>query len=53
MISMTLEVFSGLKLDATSGASLGANHLVFFTMTEYGIDIIGTPHQNMDVVSHF
>ena len=28
-------------------------HLVFYTMTEYGIDIIGIPHQNMDVVCHF
>ena len=28
-------------------------HLVFYTMTEYGIDIIGIPHQNTDVVSHF
>lgn len=28
-------------------------HLVFYTMTEHGIDIIGIPHQNMDVVSHF
>ncbi len=28
-------------------------HLVFFTMTEYGIDIIGIPHQNMDVIRHF
>jgi len=28
-------------------------HLVFYTMTEYGIDIIGIPHQNMDVASHF
>jgi len=28
-------------------------HLVFYTMTESGIDIIGIPHQNMDVVSHF
>lgn len=28
-------------------------HLVFYTMTEYGIDIIGIPHQNMAVVSHF
>jgi len=28
-------------------------HLVFYTMTEYGIDIIGIPHQNMDVISHF
>jgi len=27
--------------------------LVFYTMTETGIDIIGVPHQNMDVVSHF
>jgi len=28
-------------------------HLVFYTMTDYGIDIIGIPHQTMDVVSHF
>lgn len=28
-------------------------HLIFYTMTEYGIDIIGIPHQNMDVISHF
>ena len=28
-------------------------HLVFYIMTEYGIDIIGIPYQNMDVVSHF
>ena len=28
-------------------------HLVFYTMTEYGIDIIGIPHQNMDVINHF
>lgn len=28
-------------------------HLVFYTMTESGIDIIGIPHQNMDFVSHF
>jgi toxin ParE1/3/4 len=28
-------------------------HLVFYTMTEYGIDIIGIPHQSMDVISHF
>ena len=28
-------------------------HLVFYTMTEYGIDIIDIPHQNMDVGGHF
>ncbi len=28
-------------------------HLVFYTMTEYGIDIIAIPHQNMDVIGHF
>ena len=28
-------------------------HLVFYTMTEYGIDIIGIPLQNMEIVSHF
>ena len=28
-------------------------HLVFYTMTEDGIDIIGIPHQNMDVINHF
>jgi len=27
--------------------------LVFYTMTECGIDIIGIPHQNMDFVCHF
>ena len=27
-------------------------HLVFYIMTECGIDIIAIPHQNMDVVSH-
>jgi len=28
-------------------------HLVFYTMTEYGIDIIGIPHQNMDIIDQF
>jgi len=28
-------------------------HLVFYTMTQGGIDIIGIPHQNMDVINHF
>ena len=28
-------------------------HLVFYTMEEYGIDIIGIPHQNMVVIGHF
>jgi len=28
-------------------------HLVFYTMTAYGIDIIGIPHQNMDFIGHF
>jgi len=28
-------------------------HLVFYTIIEYGIDIIAIPHQNMDAISHF
>ena len=28
-------------------------HLVFHTMTECGIDIIGIPHQDMNVTNHF
>ncbi len=27
-------------------------HLVFYTLTQNGIDIIGIPHQNMDVINH-
>ena len=28
-------------------------HLVFYKITPSGIDIIGVPHQNMDIVSYF
>ena len=28
-------------------------HLVFYKMTDNGIDIIGIPHQNMDTEHHF
>jgi hypothetical protein len=28
-------------------------HLVFYKMTDTGIDIIGIPHQNMDTEHHF
>ena len=28
-------------------------HMVFYKTTRAGIDIIGIPHQNMDIVSHF
>lgn len=27
-------------------------HLVFYTICENGIDIIGIPHQSMDVINH-
>jgi len=27
-------------------------HLVFYTLTKNGIDIIGIPHQSMDVINH-
>ena len=27
-------------------------HLVFYTLTKKGIDIIGIPHQSMDVIKH-
>jgi len=27
-------------------------HLVFYMVTKTGIDIIGIPHQSMDIVSH-
>ena len=28
-------------------------HLIFYKMTKNGIDIIGVPHQNMDILSYF
>ena len=28
-------------------------HLVFYKITQDGIDIIGIPHQNMDIAGHF
>jgi toxin ParE1/3/4 len=28
------------------------SHVIFYTVTSYGIDIIGIPHQRMDVVTH-
>jgi toxin ParE1/3/4 len=28
-------------------------HLVFYKLTDTGIDIIGIPHQRMDIVSYF
>jgi toxin ParE1/3/4 len=27
-------------------------HVIFYTLTNYGIDIIGIPHQRMDVANH-
>ena len=27
-------------------------HVIFYTITENGIDIIGIPHQRMDIISH-
>jgi toxin ParE1/3/4 len=27
-------------------------HVIFYTLTSYGIDIIGIPHQRMDVIGH-
>ena len=27
-------------------------HLVFYTLTKNGVDIIGIPHQSMDVTNH-
>ncbi len=27
-------------------------HLIFYTISSYGIDIIGIPHQSMDIVDH-
>ncbi len=28
-------------------------HVIFYTITKSGIDIIGIPHQRMDIISHF
>jgi len=28
------------------------SHVIFYTLTGYGIDIIGIPHQRMDVIGH-
>ena len=28
-------------------------HLIFYKVTRSGIDIIGIPHQSMDIVGHF
>ena len=28
------------------------SHVIFYTLTSYGIDIIGIPHQCMDVIGH-
>jgi len=28
-------------------------HMVFYVIAKTGIDIIGIPHQNMDIVRHF
>ncbi len=28
-------------------------HLIFYTLTSAGIDVIGIPHQSMDVINHF
>jgi toxin ParE1/3/4 len=27
-------------------------HVIFYTLTGYGIDVIGIPHQRMDVMGH-
>lgn len=27
-------------------------HVIFYTLTSYGIDVIGIPHQRMDVMGH-
>jgi toxin ParE1/3/4 len=29
-----------------------AGHVIFYTLTSYGIDVIGIPHQRMDVMGH-
>lgn len=28
-------------------------HLIFYTLTKSGIDIIGIPHQSMDIIDYF
>jgi toxin ParE1/3/4 len=28
------------------------SHVIFYTLTSYGIDVIGIPHQRMDVMGH-
>lgn len=28
-------------------------HLIFYTISQNGIDIIGIPHQGMDIMGHF
>jgi toxin ParE1/3/4 len=28
------------------------SHIIFYTLTTYGIDVIGIPHQRMDVMGH-
>jgi toxin ParE1/3/4 len=28
------------------------SHVIFYTLTSYGIDVIGIPHQRMDVIGH-
>jgi toxin ParE1/3/4 len=28
------------------------SHVIFYTLTSYGIDVIGVPHQRMDVIGH-
>lgn len=28
-------------------------HLIFYKITQNGIDIIGVPHQSMDILSYF
>lgn len=28
------------------------SHFIFYTLTSYGIDVIGIPHQRMDVMGH-
>jgi toxin ParE1/3/4 len=30
-----------------------ASHVIFYIITDYGIDIIGIPHQCMDMMKHF
>ncbi|TRW95867.1 type II toxin-antitoxin system RelE/ParE family toxin [Candidatus Methylobacter oryzae] len=32
---------------------LEGRHIIFYTIKKNGIDIIGIPHQRMDIMSHF